>query len=580
MTNADVVRALHELARLTELDEAGGRSFRGRAYGNAVRALEAEARDITTLSVSELTGIKGIGPAIAGKIREYVETGTIAKLAELRERYPPGYVQLTRLPGVGPRTVEALAEHLGVRDIEDLKAAIAAQDVRDVPGLGERSERKLARAIERLGLHGKERRTPIADALPLAERVVDALTEMDEVERVTIAGSLRRFRETVADIDVLVATRRPDPVTERFVRLPIVREVIASGGTKTSVLTDDELQIDLRVVSADQWGAALVYFTGSKAHNVRIRERAVRRGWTLNEYGLREVDGDRLVAAATEEEIYAALGLAFIPPGLREDVGEVEAAEEGDLPRIPVVDDLRGDLHTHTEASDGRDTLEAMVDAARDRGYDRLAITDHAEDLAMNGVSREGMLAQRRRLREIEDDRGDIALLHGSELNIAADGGLDYDRGFLLGFDWCVASVHSHFDLDAAAQTARLIAAMEHPAVNAIGHLQGRRIGRRPGIEIHVDDVLEAAERTGTAIEINSHLDRLDVGAEVLRAARGSGVVFVIDSDAHSVPELDNVRHGVRQAERGWVEAAQVVNTWSREAFVDWAAAKRGSAGG
>lgn len=574
-TNADIARLLHELAALTELDEGNRQSFRARAYHNAVRAIEGESRDLTALSQSELTGIQGVGKAIAAKIREYVETGTITKLEQLRERYPPGYVQLTRIPGIGPRTVAALWEHIGVRNVDDLRAAIAEGRVRGVPGLGERSEEKLARAIDRLGLTGKERRTPVSDALPIAERVVATLAEVDEVERATYAGSLRRFRESVADIDVLVASGHAVSVMEAFVAMPIVREVIAHGETKTSVLTDDELQIDCRVVAPSHWGAALVYFTGSQAHNIRIRERAVRRGWTLSEYGLSEVEGGRLIAAATEEEIYAALDLAWIPPGMREDVGEVEAAEAGTLPTPPRVEDLRGDLHTHTVLSDGRHTLEEMIDAARERGLGYLAVTDHAEDLAFNGVSREGMLAQRRRLREIADDRGDVQLLHGSELNIGPDGGLDYDTDFLLGFDWCVASIHSHFDLDPDQQTARLVAAMRHPAVNAIGHLQGRRIGKRPGVEIHVDEVLAAAADTGTAIEINSHLDRLDASAEVLRAARGSEVVFVIDSDAHRTRELGNVRHGVRQAERGWVDVGRVANTWPTERFLDWVAGKR-----
>jgi DNA polymerase (family X) len=337
------------------------------------------------------------------------------------------------------------------------------------------------------------------------------------------------------------------------------------------VLTARGLQVDRRVVDPTQWGAALIYFTGSQAHNIRIRERAVRRGWSLSEYGL-TADGE-LVASATEDEVYAALDLAWIPPAMREDAGEVAAAEAGELPRPPTVDELRGDCHVHTDRSgDGRASLAEMVDACRARGLEYVTITDHGEDLRLNGVDRASMLAQREEIAALVADRGDITVLHGCELNIAVDGALDYDDGFLAAFDWTVASVHSHFDLDEAQQTERVLTAVAHPAVNAIGHLTGRRIGKRPGIELDLEAVLAACAETGTAIEINSHLDRLDAPAEVLRAAVDhGGVVFTVSSDAHHVAELANVRHGVRQAERGWVDAAAVVNTWSRERFLDWA---------
>lgn len=584
--NPEVARALHELAGLIELEEGSRQSFRGRAYHNAVRALENEQRDATTLSVDELTAIPGIGKAIAAKIREYAETGTIRKLDELRERYPPGYIELTRVPGIGPKTVAALHEHLGVRTIEDLERAIAEQRVREVPGLGERTEGKLARDIQRLGTVGKERRTPIAEALPLAERIVGLMRQVEGVDRATYAGSLRRFRETVADLDILVACERPSRVMEAFVTMAMVRDVLARGETKASVIVAPRLQVDLRLVAPEQWGAALLYFTGSQAHNVRLRERAVRRGWTLNEYGLFELEpGDEpdapavvgsRIASATEEEIHAVLGLAWIPPGMREDVGELEAAEIGTLPQLATVADINGDLHVHTDLSgDGRQSLEEVVEEARRRGWAYLATTDHAEGLSFNGVTRAGMLEQRRRIRDLQERVPEVTVLHGSELNIGADGDLDYDRDFLLGFDWTVASVHSHFDLPPERQTQRLITAIRHPAVNAIGHLLGRRIGRRPGIEIDVDAVLAAAEETGTAIEINCHLDRLDAPADVLRAARGRDVVFVVNSDAHRLREFDNHGHGLRLAERGWVPRERIANTWTRERFLAWARTSR-----
>lgn len=398
--NAEVARLLHELATLTELEEGDRRSFRARAYHAAVRAVEAHPADVTELDEVALTSLKGVGKAIARKIREYADTGTIAKLEELRGRYPVGYGDLVRVPGVGPRTVALLREHLGVETVEDLQAAVVAGKVRDVPGLGERSEQRIGREIARLGLVGKERRTPIAEALPMAEDVVAYLARLPQVERVTYAGSLRRFRETVADLDVVVASRDPAPVTAAFTAIAMAREVIASGATKSSIITARGVQVDLRVVAPEQWGAALVYFTGSQAHNIAVRERAVRRGLTLNEYGLFEVGEDgtagALVAATTEEDVYAALDLTWIPPGMREDVGEVEAAATGGLPALATVEDLVGDLHVHTDLSgDGRMTLEELVAAARERGLAYLATTDHAEGLRVSGVGREQLLAQR-----------------------------------------------------------------------------------------------------------------------------------------------------------------------------------------
>lgn len=600
-TNSDVARALHELAALTELEETDRQSFRARAYHNAVRAIETETRDVTSLDVEELTSIKGIGPAIAKKVREYAETGTIAKLEQLRDRYPPGYVELVRVPGLGPKTVALLYEHLDVRTVDDLKAAIAEERLRDVPGLGARTEEKLAREIQRLGLAGKHRRIPIAEALPVAVRIVELLSAAPGVHEAAYAGSLRRFRESVADLDIVVAAEEAAPVMDAFVSMAIASEVEARGETKAVIRTPRGLQVDLRVVPPDSWGAALIYFTGSQAHNIAIRERAARRGWTLNEYGLFEVEeGEppppdaggsetglavaprvlgRRLAGSTEEEVYEELGLVPVPAPLREDAGEVQAAEDAALPVTCTVEQLRGDLHVHTDASgDGRQSLEQVLDIAAARGWEYIAITDHAEELRMNGVSRAGMLAQRRRIRSLAERYPGLNILHGAELNIDAEGGLDYDPEFLASFDWGLASIHSHFDLDREQQTRRLVTAMNDPGVNAIGHLKGRRIGRRAGVDLDVEAILQAAETTRTAIEINSHLDRLDAPPEVLLAARGRDVLFVIDSDAHRPGEFDNLRHGVRLAQRGWVAAEQVVNTWSAQRFRAWVREKRASA--
>lgn len=577
VTNAEIASLLYELARLTTLEDGSAQSFRVRAYEGAARTVEGHPGPLEAMSEDEIAALRGLGHSTARKVRELVETGRIAKLDRLRTEFPPAFQELTRVPGVGPKTALALRDHLGIRSVADLKAAADARAVRTVPGMGAKREESIARAVERLGLEGKERRTPVADALRVAGEVTAALSSVPGVLRAEAMGSLRRFRETIGDVDVVAVTQRgPEAVMARFVTLPMATEVTAHGSRKSAIVSSSGIQVDLRVVEPHQYGSAALYFTGSKAHNIRLRQRAIERGWTLSEYGLAEAESGRVLASATEEEIYSALGLQWVPPELREDAGEIELASAGSLPRLVEEGDLRGDLHVHTDLSgDGREPLEVMVAAAAARGYEYVAITDHGEDLGVNGVSREQMLAQREALDGLREQYPAMAILHGVELNIGPGGSVDYDPEFLAGFDWAVAGVHARFDLDREAQTRRIVAAMRNPAVQAIAHLSGRRIGLRPGIDLDVEAVLAAAEETGTALEINCHLDRLDVSTEVLRAARGRDVVLLIDTDAHESRELGNVTWGVRHARRGWVEPERVVNTWSRERFLAWSAGKR-----
>ncbi len=576
-SNRDVARILGELATLTELDEGSPNAFRVRAYQNAERAVATLDRDVRDLSATDLAKVKGIGKSIAGRIREYVDTGTIAKLEQLRTKHPSTKVGLMKVPGLGPKTVQLLEDELGVTDLESLAAGLEDGTVAALPGLGEKTVANLRDAIEKLGLTSKDERVQIADALPTAERLVAALRELPGVHDAAYAGSLRRFRETIGDVDVLVAAEEAAPITAAFLDLAEVDRSLGSGGTKTSVITRDGLQVDLRVVPPQSFGAALVYFTGSKAHNIRLRQRAIDRGWTLNEYALARKEDDEVVAAATEEDIYAALELPWIAPEQREDGGEIEAALDGSAPQLVEVEDLRGDLHDHTDLSgDGRDPLEELVEAAVARGLDYLATTDHAEDLTINGVSREQMEQQRRALRELEQRRGDIRLLHGAELNIGVDGGLDYDDAFLAGFDWLVASVHSHFSRPVDQQTARVVAAIRHPSVTAIGHLTGRMLGTRAGIDLDLDEVFEAAVETGTAIEINASLRRLDAPVDAIREGARRGVRFVISTDAHAVAELDRARFGVAQARRAGLEREAIANTWETERFLAWVQDIRG----
>lgn len=599
-TTADVLAMLDELAQLTTLEEESPQSFKVRAYENARLALESHGADVTGLSVSELTAIKGVGKATATKVREFVDTGSVAKLETLREAYPPAFVELSKIPGLGPKTLKLVRSELGVEDLEGLRAAIAAEQLRTLPRMGATSEAKIAKAIERLGLTGKDRRTPIADALPLAERLVAELKLVEGVTDVAFCGSLRRMVETIGDIDITVASSDPETVMAAVVEHPAVTEIVLSGATKTSFLTARGLQVDVRVVRPDQFGAATLYFTGSKAHNIALRQRAISRGWLLNEYGLIEstdpaeaADGQatagesgegeraesgesdegerRVIASATEAEIYAALDLVLIPPPMREATGEIDAASDGTLPEVVRLDDIRGDLHYHTDRSgDGRAPLADMVKVAADRGYEYLAITDHGEDLVINGSTREEFLEHREAIRELQKEYPDLRILFGCELNIGPAGGLDYDTEFRSLFEYTVASVHSHFDASKRDNTARLVKAIADPTVDSIGHLTGRYIGRRPGIEIDVDVVLEALFEFDVALEINGALDRLDAASDVVRRAVDRGVKLVINTDSHHTSELGRMEYGVLTAQRGWAPRDQVINTWSRDRFLDW----------
>ncbi|MEX0952475.1 MAG: DNA polymerase/3'-5' exonuclease PolX [Nitriliruptoraceae bacterium] len=564
--NGDVARLLGELARLTELDEGSPNAFRVRAYATAQRAVEGLETDVADLSAADLAKIRGIGTSIAARIREFVDTGRVERLEQLRALHPASKVELTRVPGLGPKLVQRLEDELGVTSLEGLVAALEDGRAAELPGFGEKRVARLREAIDVLELGSKQRRVPIADALPVAERLVERLSQVDGVSEVAYAGSLRRFRETIGDLDVLVGGPDGLDVLGAVSDVVEVDRVLGHGSTKLSVVTREQLQIDVRVVPPDSFGAALVYFTGSKAHNIRLRQRAQQRSLTLNEYGLAAAAGEP-AHGRSEQELYAALDLPWIPPEIREDEGEFEDA----LPDVAEVDDLRGDLHDHTEASgDGRMSLEQLVEAAVGRGLEYLAITDHARNLTMNGVSLEGMLEQRDRVRALEQQRGDIHLLHGAELNIGADGELDHDDAFLAGFDWLVASIHSHFDRDVEAQTERLVRAIRQPSVTAIGHLTGRRIGARPGVRFDVDRVLDACVETGTALEINASLSRLEPPLDVLRAGARRGVSFVISTDAHSVDELDRARFGIAHARRARLERDAVLNVRPWPEFARW----------
>jgi len=569
-TKQDVLDMLRDLAELTMLEEGDPQSFRVRAYESAAQAIAAQATDLGKLTIKELQRIEGIGKSTADKIRELLETGRVQKLETLREKHPPSVVKLLRIQGLGPKAVKRLRAELGITSIDDLREALAAHQLRGLHGFGQKSEDKLARAVARLEEEGSVHRTPISVALPLARRIAARLLEVEGVVHASYCGSLRRFAETIGDVDVVVAAAAPEPVMEAPVAMSLVDRALVRGAAKTSIVTHRGIQVDLRVVEPRQLGAALLYFTGSKGHNIKLRQRALSRGLTLNEYALSEIEGGRVVASETEEEIYAALGLPWIAPVLREDSGEIEAAERGALPRP--LGQVIGDFHVHTSLSgDGRSSLVEVVAAARERGVRVLAITDHAEN-TLSGVGREALLDQRAQIRALQAELGDsLALLHGVELNIGPDGELDYDAEFRAAFDWCLASVHDRFEMSRSAQTRRIVNAMQDPAVRMIGHLSARMIGGRPPIELDLDAILAAAAVTGTALEVNGGLPRLDLSVEALRRARQSEVALVLTSDAHHADELERVRFAALNAERAWVDPDRVANSWPADRLLAWA---------
>jgi DNA polymerase (family 10) len=568
-TKQDVLDMLADLAELTLLEEGDPQSFRVRAYESAAQAIGAQATDLGKLTVRELQKIQGIGKSTADKIRELLDTGKVGKLETLRQKHPRGVVALLRIQGMGPKAVTKLRAELGVQSIDDLRKAIGEHKVRALKGFGPKSEEKIAQALARLDAQGTLARTPISVGLPLANRIVSRMLEVPGVSHASYCGSLRRFSETLGDVDVVVAALAPEAVMEALVAMTFVERVLARGATKTSIVTHRGTQVDLRVVAANELGAARLYFTGSKGHNIKLRQRALLRGWTLNEYALSEIDGGRVVASATEEEIYEALGLSWIPPTLREDAGEIEAADQGALPKP--LGRVTGDFHVHTSLSgDGRSSLEEVVLAAKARGYRAIAITDHAEG-TLSGVGREALLEQRAQIAAIQSSLGDsMALLHGVELNIGPNGELDYDSEFRNTFAFCLASVHDHFELDRAGQTQRVVRAMHDPAVRMIGHLSARMIGGRPPIDLDLDAIFEAAEKTGTALEVNGALPRLDLSVEALRRGRSRDVTFVLTSDAHHASELERVSYAALNAERAWIESDRVANASTPERLIEW----------
>ncbi|MGW5097781.1 DNA polymerase/3'-5' exonuclease PolX [Streptomyces nodosus] len=556
--NDEVEALLQEYADLIAI--TGGDAFKARAYEKAARAIGGHPADVSRLDAEGLRDIPNVGRSIADKVLEYLHTGTVAAVEERRANIPAGVRELIAIPTLGPKKALRLYQDLHISSVNELAAAIEADALHDLKGFGPRTQENILHGITLMQQAGG--RIPLHLALETAEEIVSELSGLTGCKRCAYAGSLRRMRETVGDIDVLVAARRSAPFMDALAELPSTAEVIAHGSKKTSIRTGKGVQVDLRVLPPESWGAGLQYFTGSKAHNIRTRTIAVRHGLKLSEYGLFEVESGQSLASRTEEEVYARLGLPWIPPTLREDRGEIQAALRGELPEIVTERDIRGDLHTHTDLTDGLAPLEEMVAAAAERGLAYYAVTDHAPRLYMQRMTDEKILAQRERVRELDGVQHGMRLLHGTELNIGPEGEVDWPDEFLAGFDLCVASLHSHFDLGRKEMTRRLVRACENPYVHVLGHPTTRLIGRRPGVDADWDEVFAVCARAGTALEINAQPDRLDLCDEEILRAKEHGVKFAVDTDAHSVLHLGYLRYGVGTAQRGWLTRDDVINTW------------------
>jgi DNA polymerase (family 10) len=555
--NTDIAEIFETLA--DHLEIAGENPFKVRAYRNAgrtIRGLGPELREMIAAGESPTT-LPGIGKELAAKIEEILTTGTTQALEAARQRVPAGVVEMLRIPGLGPRRVGALYRELGLDSLTALKAAAEAGRIRALAGFGTRTEQAILQAVDAAVERG--RRVSIAQAGPLVEDMLAALRQVPGVIEAAVAGSFRRCRETVGDLDLLVAAEPGSAVMDRFVEFAAAGQVLARGETKSSILLPGGLQADLRLVERESFGAALQYFTGSQAHNVAVRHIGRRQGLKINEYGVFTLEGR--VAGETEESVYRALGLAWIPPELREESGEIEAAREGLLPSLVELGDIRGDLHSHTAETDGRDSLADMAVAARRRGLEYLAVTDHSQALRMvDGLDERRLMAQVDAIDRVNEGMKGFRLLKGIEVDILEDGSLDLPDSVLRRLDLVIGSVHSRFQLSLEQQTTRILRAMDHRYFSILGHPSGRLIGERDPYAVDLAAVVRQAAERGCFLELNANPARLDLTDLGCRMAKEAGVLVAIDTDAHSTAELGQLRHGVNQARRGWLEQTDVLN--------------------
>ncbi len=558
--NAEVARVLKEIGLLLEVE--GKDRFKPLAYYRGVRSITSLGEDIEAVAKRDgLMDIPGIGKGLAEVIKNYLETGEVEILNQLRTRVPVKVLELDSIPGVGPKTIKLVYEKLGVKDIDSLEQVANEGKLSGLPGLGEKTQVQIIEGIQ-IVRAGRER-TLLSDAISIAERIENELSKLKVIEQLVIAGSTRRRRETIGDLDIIVVTTDFETVMDAFVNSEGVTAVIAHGPTKSSVRLDSGLQVDLRVLPSESFGAGLQYFTGSVDHNVKLRSIAQKMGLRLNEYGLYK--DKKRVAGEDEEGIYRALGLQYVPPELREDKGEIEAAQKGELPNLVTMNEIRGDLHSHTDQSDGKNTLEEMLNAAEGLGYNYYCVSDHTKSLTIaNGMDEDRLL---KRIEEIDElnasGRWKMKILKGAEVDILADGSLDIEDAVLSQLDIVTVSIHSRMKDKKDTMTDRVCHALENKYIHILGHPTGRLIGKRSEFEIDLERVFEIAQRHNVIMELNAHPQRLDLNAGNLRTAAKLGLKIAINTDAHAISELDNMRFGVYQARRGWLTPDDVINTYS-----------------
>ena len=558
--NADIATLFEEIADLLEIENAN--PFRVRAYRNAARQLQGmgvPAADMLARG-EDLTELPGIGDDLAAKIKEIVETGKCQSLEKLRKKTPPTITELLKIPGLGPKRVRALYHELDVHTLEQLARAARDGRIRELPGFGEKTEQTI---LEAISAHvEKQARFKLAVAAQYAEPLRKYLEKISGVKQAVLAGSYRRFKETVGDIDILVTAGDTENAMDRFVAYDKVKDVMAKGSTRATVILTSGLQVDVRVVNEDCFGAALQYFTGSKAHNIEIRRLAQERGLKISEYGV--FKGERRMAGDTEESVYRSVGLPWIPPELRENRGEIEAARAGKLPKLVEFADLKGDLHAHTKATDGHHTLREMADAARRHGFEYLAITEHSRRLTVaHGLDPQRLRKQMNEIDKLNDQLKNITLLKGIEVDILEDGALDLPDDVLSECDLVVGAVHSKFHLARAKQTERILRAMDHPHFTILAHPTGRLLDKRAPYDVDMLKIIRRARERGCFLELNAHPERLDLLDIYCQMARDEAVLVAISSDAHSTQDFDNLVYGVGQARRGWLEKNDVLNTRS-----------------
>ncbi len=557
MVNQQVAQKFYKTADLLEI--LGENPFRVRAYRNAARTIESLGRDLSEMVAQgeDLTKLPGIGKDLAEKIKEIIATGSFSKLRELEEKVPPGLVELLKVEGLGPKRIKTLYDTLGITSLEELREAAARGEISKLPGFGKKLEQTILKGVVLAKKEGRRFRWAYAEAF--AVELVRFLKKARGLREIEVAGSYRRKKETVGDLDILVTAREPAQIIEHFVTFPDVKTVISKGQTRSTVILSSDIQVDLRAVEEESYGSALHYFTGSKAHNIAIRSIALKAGLKINEYGV--FKGEKRIAGRSEDEIFSAVGLPFIEPELRENRGEIEAAMEGRLPRLITLEDIKGDLHCHTKWSDGKHTISEMAEAARRLGYSYIAITDHSRRLAMiKGLNEEKLIEQAAEIEEVRARFPDIHILHGIEVDILEDGSLDLSDQALSRLDIVVAAIHSKFKLSKEKQTERLLRAIVNPRVNIIAHPTGRLIGEREGYDLDMERVMEHAKARGCILELNAQPSRLDLNDVNLKLAKEMGIKVSIATDSHNTDNLLFMRFGINQARRGWLERQDVVN--------------------